>query len=81
MNNMTNTVLQVTNFNFLQCISQGKLSLALAKINITPKMKNNQPTLSEKLLRYQDKCANVLTSVFIDHKSPTQIQMQLTIKE
>ena len=68
--------LNMPSVNEIWCISQRKLPLALAKINITPKMKKNQPTLSEKLLRYQDKCADVLASVFIDHKSPVQIQMQ-----
>ena len=58
------------------CISQHKLPLALAKINITPKMKQTQPELVSKLELYQDKCADVLASVFIDHKSPAQIQMQ-----
>ena len=58
------------------CISQRKLPLALAKINITPKMKQNQPELVSKLELYQDKCADVLVSVFIDHQSPAQIQMQ-----
>ena len=58
------------------CISQRKLPLALAKINITPKMKQNQPELVSKLELYQDKCADVLASVFIDHQSPAQIQMQ-----
>lgn len=54
------------------CISQHKLPLALAKINITPKMKQTQPKLVSKLELYQDKCADVLASVFIDHKMPTQ---------
>lgn len=48
------------------CISIRKLPLALAKINITPKMKEEQPELSSKLELYQDKCADVLASVFID---------------
>ena len=51
------------------CISQHKLPLALAKINITPKMKQNQPELASKLELYQDKCADVLASVFIDNKT------------
>ena len=71
--------LNMPSVNEIWCISQRKLPLALAKINITPKMKKNQPTLSEKLLRYQDKCADVLASVFIDHQSPAQIQMQQII--
>ena len=58
------------------CISQHKLPLALAKINITPKMKQNQPELVSKLELYQDKCADVLASVFIDHKMPNQPNIQ-----
>ena len=58
------------------CISQHKLPLALAKINITPKMKQNQPELVSKLELYQDKCADVLASVFIDHKIPSQPNLQ-----
>lgn len=55
------------------CISQRKLPLALAKINITPNLKQNQPELASKLELYQDKCADVLASVFIDHKATDQI--------
>ena len=58
------------------CISQHKLPLALAKINITPKMKQKQPELVLKLELYQDKCADVLASVFIDHKTTDQIMFQ-----
>lgn len=58
------------------CISQNKLPLALAKINITPKMKQKQPELVLKLELYQDKCADVLASVFIDHKTTDQIMFQ-----
>ena len=58
------------------CISNRKLPIALTKISITPKMKQNQTELVSKLELYQDKCADVLASVFIDHKSPVQIQMQ-----
>lgn len=58
------------------CISQHKLPIALAKINITPKMKKEQPELSEKLELYQDKCADVLASVFIDHKTASDINIQ-----
>lgn len=58
------------------CISQHKLPLALAKINITPKMKQNQPELASKLELYQDKCADVLASIFLDHKTTDQITMQ-----
>ena len=58
------------------CISQHKLPLALAKINITSKMKQNQPELVSKLELYQDKCADVLASVFIEHKVQLQPNLQ-----
>lgn len=58
------------------CISVRKLPLALAKINITPKMKRGQPGLTSKLELYQDKCADVLASVFLDHKSVSDINLQ-----
>lgn len=68
--------LDMPSINEIWCISNRKLPLTLAKINITPKMKQKQPELSEKLLRYQDKCADVLASVFIDHKTTDQIILQ-----
>lgn len=58
------------------CISQRKLPIALAKINITPKMKQTQPELATKLELYQDKCADVLASVFIDKKSTNAINAE-----
>lgn len=63
-----------------ECISLHKLPLALAKINITPKMRKTQLELSERLLKYQDKCIDVLTSVFIDHKTPDQLSIQQCIQ-
>lgn len=62
------------------CISQHKLPLALAKINITPSMKKKQPELASRLELYQDKCADVLASVFIDHKIPDQVSIQQYIQ-
>ena len=62
------------------CISQHKLPLALAKINITPSMKKNQPELVSRLELYQDKCADVLASVFIDHNTPDQLSIQQYIQ-
>lgn len=59
------------------CISQHKLPLALAKINITPKMKQSQPELASKLELYQDKCADVLASVFVDKKNINDINTEL----
>lgn len=58
------------------CISQHKLPIALAKINITPNMKQIQPELASKFELYQDKCADVLASVFIDHKTVSDINIQ-----
>lgn len=58
------------------CISNRKLPIALTKISITPKMKQKQPELASKLELYQDKCADVLASVFIDHKTTDQIILQ-----
>ena len=54
------------------CISLRKISLALAKINIIPNMRKTQPELTSKLELYQDKCADVLASIFIDKKSTDQ---------
>ena len=68
--------LNMPSVNEIWCISQRKLPLALAKINITPKMKKNQPELSDRLLKYQDKCADVLASVFIDNKVSNQPNLQ-----
>ena len=62
--------------NEVTCISNSKLPIALTKITITPKMKREQPELSGKLLKYQDKCADVLASVFLDHKSVSNINLQ-----
>ena len=64
------------NNQVVYCISQHKLPIALAKINITPKMKQIQPELASKLELYQDKCADVLASVFIDRKTISDMNMQ-----
>lgn len=48
------------------CIDIKKLPLALAKIDITPKIENDMPWLSEKLEKYQDECADILADAFID---------------
>ena len=60
--------LNLPSINEIWCISSRKLPMMLAKINITPKMKKDHPELSERLLKYQDKCADVLAKVFIDRK-------------
>lgn len=40
-------------------------------------MKQTQPVLASKLELYQDKCADVLASVFIDNKSTYQINNEM----
>lgn len=64
------------NYQETYCISQRKLPIALAKINITPKMKQTQPELASKLELYQDKCADVLASIFIDKKITSDINSE-----
>lgn len=66
-------------FQETYCISQNKLPLALAKINITPTMKRKQPELASRLELYQDKCADVLASVFIDGKPYDDIAIKEAI--
>ncbi len=68
--------LHMPSVNEITCISNRKLPLALVKINITPKMKQTQPELVSKLELYQDKCADVLADVFINHKIPSQLNLQ-----
>lgn len=68
--------LGMPSINEVVCISNRKLPIALTKITITPKMKKEQPDMSKKLIKYQDKCADVLASVFIDHNSTDNINLQ-----
>lgn len=51
------------------CIDIKKLPIALAKIEITPKMESEMPELSGKLEKYQDECADILAEAFIDRKA------------
>lgn len=60
-----------------ECISTKRLPLALAKINITKRLLRDYPNISEKLELYQDKCADVLASVFIEKKSTSDINTEL----
>ena len=53
-----------------ECISTRKLPIALAKINITKRLLKDYPNITERLEIYQDKCADVLASVFIDKQQP-----------
>ncbi|OMD65999.1 hypothetical protein BSK62_13100 [Paenibacillus odorifer] len=61
-------------------IEIGFLPLWLAKISITPKMKNNQPEVSQKLIEYQLKAKDVLADAFLTQNNnviqiPTEINM------
>ena len=40
-------------------------------------MKRNQPELSKRLIKYQDKCADVLASVFIDNQTTSTLDTKL----
>lgn len=54
------------------CINITKLPLALAKLEITPKMEKEMPELSTKLEEYQDRCADVLAEAFLPKKKEKQ---------
>lgn len=54
------------------CIDILKLPLALAKLEITPKMEKDMPELSAKLEEYQDRCADVLAEAFLPKKKEKQ---------
>lgn len=60
------------------CIEVKKLPLALAKLEITPKMEKEMPELTDKLEIYQDTCADVLAAAFITPEKPkTQAEIIL----
>ena len=63
-------------YQLTECISVHKLPLGLAKINITKRLERDYPNITEKLELYQDKCADVLASVFIDNKTVSDMNMQ-----
>lgn len=46
------------------CLNRKYIPLALAKIAITPTMQREQPEIVEKLIRYQEECADVLYKHF-----------------
>lgn len=50
------------------CIDIKKLPLALAKLEITPKMEKDMPWLSDRLEQYQEACADVLADAFLKKK-------------
>lgn len=52
------------------CIELDYLPLWLAKISITPKMKENNPELVEKLITYQLKAKDVLAAAFLKKQEP-----------
>lgn len=50
------------------CIDIDKLPLALAKIEITPRMEREMKDLSARLEKYQDECAETLKNAFLTNK-------------
>lgn len=46
------------------CLNRRYIPLALAKISITPTMQREQPEVVDKLIRYQEECADVLYKYF-----------------
>lgn len=63
----------------ISCILLNKLPLALAKINITPKMQKTMPELVEKFEIYQDKCADILADAFLCETGTYSANQQLQI--
>ena len=47
------------------CINIKKLPIALAKINITPKIEKDMPHLADTLEIYQENCADILAKAFL----------------
>lgn len=66
-------------YQISDCITSRLLPFALAKINISVRTKREYPDLVKRLLLYQDKCADVLAAVFIDHTSIQDVQFQEVI--
>lgn len=72
--------LGVPTANEVWCVAVSKLSLALAKISITPKMKQKQPEIATKLELYQDRCADVLNAVFVGKRSVDEVSIQTILQ-
>lgn len=62
------------------CIDIKKLPIALAKIEITPKMENEMPELSDKLEKYQDECADILAEAFLKQEEERKESLE-TVNE
>lgn len=62
------------------CIDVMKLPLALAKIEITQKMKREMPDLTDKLEEYQENCADVLADAFLENTQTLPLTLQQQIQ-
>lgn len=62
------------------CIEVMKLPLALAKIEITQKMKREMPDLTDKLEKYQENCADVLADAFLENVQTPPLTLQQQIQ-
>lgn len=60
------------------CCELNYLPLLLAKISITPDMKNNHPEIMEKLIEYQLKAKDVLAEVFLGKQKEWNLQREVT---
>ncbi len=63
---LTNGGLQPTS-----CINRRYIPIALAKISITPTMQRDHPMIVDKLISYQEECADVLYAHFMNKKANT----------
>ena len=63
------------------CLQLDYVPLWLAKISITPNMKENNPELVEKLVKYQLKAKDVLAAAFLPKQSLYWQQTRLAAKE
>ncbi|HDK7176563.1 TPA: ORF6C domain-containing protein [Clostridium botulinum] len=54
------------------CIKEDLVTLWLAKISLTPKMKKENPETVEKLIKYQLQCAKVLHDAFMGTEEKTK---------
>lgn len=62
------------------CIEIKRLPLALAKIEVTPKMEKLLPDLSKKLEKYQEQCADVLADAFLENTQTSPLTLQQKIQ-
>lgn len=65
----------------VNCLNRRYIPLALAKISITPTMQRTQPEVVEKLIRYQEECADVLYKYFYPREISKDTSLPLSREE